>query len=1776
MKRLLGLLLAVLLMVGLAPAAFTPAHADPVPGPRDAAPADEQPIVLEESNEIVKVIVMLKSQPQGMGDQAAGLAEVAAVVNRWEGKHGIHVRRQFGSLVRGFSASMPANMVARLAADPAVASVTKMAMFYPSMESAGDLTGSTQARKTYHVDGRGMLVSIIDSGIDIAHQDLRLDPGVPLKMTPQPGWTDKVPYGWNFADDTSVVKDTGSQHGQHVAGIVAANAGTEAGKNGRINGIAPNAQLLAMKVFSNDPINGGGAGEDDIIAAIEKSVELGADVINMSLGSPNGLQEPAVGEGRAITNAVKAGVQVIVAAGNDGLNFDPKGTTTDDSGLLDNATLASPSSTPGAVSVASINNKYVMASLGHEQAGGSTFDFGFQLATGEADGKPHTIVDCGLGNPSDIPATARGNWCLIQRGAITFAAKFTNAVNAGATGVIIYNNAGESFIGMGGLDAFTIPGASVFQSVGERIKADILKNATVTLTNEKRQFPNKDAVLPSDFTSWGATAELAFKPQIAGIGGSVWSLANDNGYQTMSGTSMATPHIAGIYALGLEDYKKRYPNLSAGERGRLLEISLSNTAEILKKDGTPLAPRQIGAGLAQTDKALKSNVFATVDGQPNVALRQITAAKTFTVTVENKGTQPVTFTTGGTCVLNEVRTKGAPVSTACSNNETLTTSVPTITVPAGDKTTFTATVNPATGTNHWIEGWTTLTSNDPAQPSLAIPYMGFVGDWNAERIIDSPRFVSNDQTISKLLGTTSHSNYTMLYSHDGSSSVGRAGSMNWISPNGDGHLDDIFPALMLLRSAKEISFQICDANGKPLVDLGTERDKQRSTIAKIAAGSRVTTAAARSWDGKLYDAATDTFVPVPDGQYIYRVKARLADDMPWQTVDMPFKTDTVAPTAKITNKTKSGNGYSYTVTFDDGNGSGVSVFNVVVTDSQTGRRIPTTGLTDVRFTVPDAATGHYVRIDFKDRAGNPGVLYDFVGPAGLKFTTASALAHPINDESKDAQGNLLIKDGQITLPLVASPDVTKVTVAGKDVPMTDGKGSVVVPATEGRVQHTALGFDANGKQIASDTVTITVDRTPPTITITKAPLDAQGRLVLDSNGKALIEGKVSDNRSQPEPPPLPDGSPNVDDTLWLLDGNLSPYDINRDGTFAIEVKPEPSDQYVSLYVLDYFNPTTYDFLNLDGTRFQLAREAKVDTSTPLRIRFDEERFDGADASKNDPGQPFGDSIYVLDKTFKGLKVNGDQVTLTLSGRFNRKPGTFSIKGTPVKVDANNRFSVDLTLKEGITTVGYEVHEVDGSLITTSSWKFLYDKTAPGYELVTDPAIAEDGAVYLKAPTAPIAVSGSVWDNGFGYQMAINGSTVQNMTTIWDPGAQVNKRTFATKVQGADAQYMRLSLYDLVGNGIERTIPIISDALAPTLSVDLPAKTVAPTAKITVTANDAHLRDLKVMVDGKLVSTQLTEVVMAPGAKVVVTNTGDPNQPDVTPAAVTQPKATTFSVTPEAAKAPQTRLVYTLATPLPHGKHVLEALASDRAGNLSSTMATFVVDAAPVIGGPDAITINPDDGDLLKQIQAAFPVSDDIDQGLVVKADTAVLKLDQTVELTLTVTDSAGNTTTKVVKVLLQRPETTLTGACGSMTARFERGDTITIDCVKNPDGTTTVTVKNTKLPVTGTLTLPGLTGPVKQVDENGKVIATPSPTGAQAGALTFTSPSVAKYIIGEPIVVNPQPGNPDPTTPAPVQPEPVQPPPTLGDTGSPVSNVALVLSLVAVVGGTLLLRRRAS
>ena len=486
---------------------MTSAVADPAPAPPPAlpAPADpdapDAPDAGEAGSELVPVIVLLEDQSRSLSldTEATRLRAQQGVVEEWSAEYGLEVDRQFGYLVNGFSTLLPEHRIADLALKPGVDSVRRERVYVRTEHTARENHGVPAAWAGGGVDGTGMVISIIDSGLDPSHPDMRLDDcGAAaiqeIRDDPAAGFTCKIPAGYNYADESYVITDVdANSHGQHVGGIAAANGsdGPEPGdfaETGRIDGAAPNAQLLAMKVFSN---SGGGATDSDIVAAIEDSVKLDADVINMSLGAPNGLKNTSDASSLAIEAAREAGVITVIAAGNEGQNFSTGGIADDSLGLHDDGTVGSPGTQGSALTVASLDNSVVTQLMAY--ADDDTEGIPYSPATGIHDGQPHELVDLGMAPAEEVAGQQLdGAYALVQRGEITFTEKYENAIAAGAGGTVVYNSAdgGDAAYGMAGVENSTLPVITPGHSVGAELAARVDAGpTTLRITEEVAVLP---------------------------------------------------------------------------------------------------------------------------------------------------------------------------------------------------------------------------------------------------------------------------------------------------------------------------------------------------------------------------------------------------------------------------------------------------------------------------------------------------------------------------------------------------------------------------------------------------------------------------------------------------------------------------------------------------------------------------------------------------------------------------------------------------------------------------------------------------------------------------------------------------------------------------------------------------------------------------------------------------------------------------------------------------------------------------------------------------------------------------------------------------------------------------------------------------------------------------------------------------------------------------------------------------------------------------------------
>ena len=544
--------------------------------------------------------------------------------------------------------------------------------------NSGDMV-SAPAAWDLDYSGVGRVVAILDTGCLVTHPAFSNDPdaatarfsrsdiaaiiaqgqlqgsNAPTMSVDNVYFSGKIPFRWNYVKNNYNVAHTtvGSDHGTHVAGIAAGNGG-------EIVGIAKDAQIVVMNVFND----GGGAGWNAILAGLEDCAVLGVDSANMSLGSPAGFTHyPAASYGATFERLVNAGVNLACSAGNEysttlynawapensafgyALNFNP------DYGIT-----GQPSTWPRSLGVAAVNNsKQSVLYIDYE---GDKFAYSEtdynqpKLAETFGNQTVEYVAVPGTGSEEDFATVdVSGKLALVRRGSSTFVEKCTNAQNAGAIGVLIYNNQ-DGVINMNLEGAnLHIPAVSIEQKHGDPMAA--AGTGSVYIAAEPELIEVSGGGEPTDFSSWGSPSDLSIKPEITAPGGAIYSSTDPSIsgelYQAWDGTSMSSPHVAGGMAIVSEYVDEMFPNLTAAERREMVDAILMSTAVPVTDAGGDIAPvRKQGAGLMNLEAAVTTKAYLSVDGcvRPKLELGddpEMTGHLSMTFTVNNFGDEDLSY-----------------------------------------------------------------------------------------------------------------------------------------------------------------------------------------------------------------------------------------------------------------------------------------------------------------------------------------------------------------------------------------------------------------------------------------------------------------------------------------------------------------------------------------------------------------------------------------------------------------------------------------------------------------------------------------------------------------------------------------------------------------------------------------------------------------------------------------------------------------------------------------------------------------------------------------------------------------------------------------------------------------------------------------------------------------------------------------------------------------------------------------------------------------------------
>ena len=633
--------------------------------------------------------------------------------------------------------------------------------------------------------GKGQRIAILDTGIDVEHpsfaalaDDVLVDPltrddvqkvwdqlnaGQMTNSLNLSYYNSKLPFIFNYSAGNFNVANTyaGSDHGTHVAGIAAANRLD----NTEVVGMAPDAQLVVMQVFQQ----GGGAAWPTIMAALEDCILLEVDTVNLSLGSAAGFYDPDGQMKETLNLFLNTDIQVLIASGNDTNNAYMNNWGYDMS-LLENPDIGlagTPSTYSAALAVASVDND------GYEQyyitVNGTDFGFmdtALSSATGFLsnfrDMELEYVVVPGVGELSDYEGLdVTGKVALVSRGTISFMEKQANAQEMGAVACLVYNNDRNLFAmqindGPGNIPAVAISreaGAYMVEVAGE---AGV---GTFKVCNaDTKIFKVPQTV--SSFSSWGVTPDLKLKPEIAGVGGSVYSTVSPDisgvYYGYMSGTSMACPQVAGAMAVLLQYLDENFPEITGAEQRRMAANLLMSTANpVMYSDYLEYSPRAQGAGLADLLKATTAAAYlsnpAASEGRAKVEFGddpERTGVFTFSFTITNISNEAVSYTFDSS-VMTESIYAGYFIANAPYGLEAKVELPEQVEVAAGETVTVDATLTLTENdiayleqfpNGIYVEGYLYANPTSAEGVTLSMPMVGFYGDWSDAPVFDNDQY----------------------------------------------------------------------------------------------------------------------------------------------------------------------------------------------------------------------------------------------------------------------------------------------------------------------------------------------------------------------------------------------------------------------------------------------------------------------------------------------------------------------------------------------------------------------------------------------------------------------------------------------------------------------------------------------------------------------------------------------------------------------------------------------------------------------------------------------------------------------------------------------------------------------------------------------------------------------------------------------------------------------------------------------------------------------------
>ena len=837
--------------------------------------------------------------------------------------------------------------------------------------------------------GDGQVIEIIDSGLQTDHDafsgsmdgvDVRMSQADAQALTgilPHGGagtyLNSKIPFAYDYADNDANVVPTSTKdmsHGTHVAAIAAANGG-------EVRGTAPNAQIIVAKVVHDAD---GVMDDSALLAALDDALVIKPDVINISLGDDAGMSSDAgsifAGVYEKLTDA---GITVNAAAGNAFSNAygNNSGQNKPFATDPDTGTLGEPASYQSTLAVASVDNQEALSYVSLDDrtiAYRTALDGQGQAVPGLRDipEKSYRVVDAGAGGGDELDKYAGTNRLsladaivLEDKGgtdtrtgtAMTDELKASYLTGFPSTPAALMiadtdesDTPYQSILGA----TTTMPTVTITKKDGEAIRQALSAaggaDVYLSVTHSGIVLASNNPTA-SEFSAWGVTPDLRLKPEIAAPGGDIMSAYLGNQYQRLSGTSMASPQVAGISALVRQRLAAdpAFSAVSATDKNALVTNLLMGTAhpliDVELGDGTYYSPRKVGAGAVDALAATTATVYPSVVGaadpsRPKADLGDGTTGWTFQVRLTNLSDAAHTYTLGGQALSEMVEEglfaehsqnwAGQGISlTFAGDSLAEAGGTQQVTVPAASTATVSVTVTPEaefaafaaqnTPQGTFIDGAVTFTSGDET-PSLTVPYLGFYGSWGAPSVFDG-KWSDNETTpvhVYRSALVNAHSSIPLgslnpMSEQQDLTAVTTINTQRLImsrapwaqAPN------TVLPMTGMLRSVPSMTLTYRNSAGQSVRSYTINR--VRKSLYDLESGW--TKPGEFSGEDPVFDGYDQSGNALPDGRYTLTIEA--ATDGPSSRkhqMSYEFTLDTQAPV--ISNLNVSGEGDARTVSFD--------------------------------------------------------------------------------------------------------------------------------------------------------------------------------------------------------------------------------------------------------------------------------------------------------------------------------------------------------------------------------------------------------------------------------------------------------------------------------------------------------------------------------------------------------------------------------------------------------------------------------------------------------------------------------------------------------------------------------------------------------------------------------------------------------------------------------------------------------------------------------------------